>query len=208
MLITFEGIDYSGKSTQVKLLVAALERSRCEVLVLREPGGTAISEKIRAILLDTEHGELAERAELFLFSAARAQLVAQVVRPALAARRIVVCDRFYDSTTAYQGYGRGIDPAGVRAVNSIAAAGIVPDLTIFVDVSVAEVVRRARAAGLSADRMESAGTPFFERVREGYRALAEAEPKRWIVVNGERPQNAIHTEIWGAVQSRMSQAGA
>ena len=208
MLITFEGIDFSGKSTQVKLLVAALERSRCEVVLLREPGGTPISEKIRAMLLDVDHRELTHEAELFLFSAARAQLVSQVIRPALASRKIVVCDRFYDSTTAYQGYGRGIDPGGVRAVNGLAAAGVVPGLTILVDVTVEEVVRRRAAAGLSADRIEAAGREFFERVRSGYRAMADAERARWVVVDGMRAPAQIHEEIWSAVQSRISHSGA
>ena len=139
MLITFEGIYYSGKTTQANLLVERLKESRRDVLFLREPGGTPVSEKIRSILLDKRNLDLHSRAELLLFSAARTQLVREVILPALEKRTVVVCDRFYDSTTAYQGYGRGIDLADIRVMNRIATFGITPDRTFLVDVDLDEI---------------------------------------------------------------------
>lgn len=207
MFITFEGIDYSGKSTQAKLLVDVLRRQRCEAVLLREPGGTPISEKVRELVLDKKHLELTQRTELLLFSAARSQLVSEIIRPALEAGTIVVCDRFYDSTTAYQGYGRGIDLADVASLNRIATAGLIPDISIFVDVTVDEIIRRQLATNVPVDRMESAGREFFERVRAGYHAIAKAEPQRWHIVDGMRSVDAIHKEIVSVVQSRLSHSG-
>src|SRR5271169_2243176 len=207
MFITFEGIDYSGKSTQAKLLVDVLRRQRYETVLLREPGGTPVSEKVRELVLDKKHLELTQRTELLLFSAARSQLVSEIIRPALDAGTIVVCDRFYDSTTAYQGYGRGIDLADVASLNTIATAGLVPDLSIFVDVTVDEIIRRQNVANVPVDRMESAGREFFERVRAGYHAIAKAEPLRWHIVDGIRSVDVIHKEIVSVVQSRLSHSG-
>ncbi|HMD13474.1 MAG TPA: dTMP kinase [Bacteroidota bacterium] len=207
MFITFEGIDYSGKSTQAKLLVDVLRQQRYETVLLREPGGTPVSEKVRELVLDKKHLELTQRTELLLFSAARSQLVSEIIRPALDAGTIVVCDRFYDSTTAYQGYGRGIDLADVASLNTIATAGLVPDLSIFVDVTVDEIIRRQHVANVPVDRMESAGREFFERVRAGYHAIAKAEPLRWHIVDGIRSVDVIHKEIVSVVQSRLSHSG-
>ena len=202
MFITFEGLDCSGKSTQAKLLVDCLVQRGNDVVFLREPGGTAISEMIREILLDRKNLGITQKAELFLFSAARAQLVSQVIQPALEAGRVVVCDRFYDSTSAYQGYGRSLDLDDVRIVNSIAVAGTRPDLTVLVDVEIDEISRRRHRAGFPADRMEVSGGQFFERVREGYRALAREEPDRFILVDGMNPIDSVHKEILQIVQSR------
>ena len=203
MFITFEGIDYSGKSTQANLLVERLQKYGKEVVFLREPGGTAISEKIRDILLDKKHLELKQMAELFLFSAARTQLVSEVIQPALKSGKVVICDRFYDSTTAYQGYGRGIDLDEVHAINRIATMGTKPDITFFIDIEIDEIFRRQIAAGFSADRMESSGKDFFERVRNGYWQLAEKESDRFIVVSGKLTIEEIHKEIWGIVQKKI-----
>ena len=208
MFITFEGIDYSGKSTQANLLAEILRRQGNNVLLLREPGGTAVSERIREILLDKQYPEMTQRAELLLFSAARTQLVSQVIRPALNSETIVICDRFYDSSTAYQGYGRGLNLPDVMALNSFATDGTRPDLTFLVDVTVDEIARRRKSAGLSADRMESAGREFFEKVRDGYRQIAQMERSRCVVVNGMQPVDAIHAQIWSTVQSRLSYSGA
>jgi dTMP kinase len=204
MLITFEGIDYSGKTTQANLLVERLKESGRDVLFLREPGGTPVSEKIRSILLDKQHLDLNSRAELLLFSAARSQLVRQVIVPALERRTVVVCDRFYDSTTAYQGYGRGIDLADIRVINKIATFGITPDRTFLVDVGLGEIARRRAASGLSADRMESEGKEFFERVRRGYLAIAAEEPARVSLLDGASTIEAIHDVIWNEVQQRFT----
>jgi dTMP kinase len=201
MFITFEGIDCSGKTTQAKLVVERFTREGRNVLFLREPGGTPISEKIRELLLDRGHPELTQKAELFLFSAARTQLVAQVIAPALRSGHVVVCDRFYDSTTAYQGYGRGLDLQDVRHINGVAVAGTTPDLTLFIDIETDEIFRRQKDAGISADRMESAGSAFFEAVRRGYLAIARAEPGRFVVVDGMRPVQEIHTDIMRIIAS-------
>ncbi len=202
MFITFEGIDYSGKSTQIQLLADRLQREGRETIVLREPGGTPVSEAIRALLLDRKHLGMTEWSELFLFSAARAQLVREVVRPALAAHRVVLCDRFYDSSTAYQGYGRGLDLDHVRRINSIATGGLAPDLTFIVELSVEESVRRRLLARGSADRMESSGEEFYRRVADGYRTIAAAEPKRCILVDGTGTREALHEQIWAIVSER------
>src|SRR5208283_4229012 len=207
MFITFEGIDFSGKSTQAQLLVDILQQFGYKTVLLREPGGTLISEKIRELLLDTKHLELTQRTELLLFSASRAQLVSEIIRPALEAGTVVVCDRFYDSTTAYQGFGRGIDLAEVTSLNTIATGGLVPDLSVFVDVTVDEVLRRQHAVNVSIDRMESAGRDFFERVRSGYHTITKTESRRWHVVDGMRSVEVIHKEILSVVQSRLSHSG-
>lgn len=204
MFITFEGIDYSGKTTQANLLVERLRQTGRDVLFLREPGGTPVSEKIRSILLDKQHLDLNPRAELLLFSAARSQLVREVIVPALERGAVVVCDRFYDSTTAYQGYGRGIDLGEISVINRFATFRTTPGISFLVDVDLEVVARRREASGLSADRMESEGREFFERVRKGYLAIAAAEPTRVTVVDGGASVEAIHDGIWNHVERCIS----
>jgi dTMP kinase len=205
MFITFEGIDLSGKSTQALHLVTRLKEGRASsgavpvVRFLREPGGTPISERLREILLDRKYTELNPWAELFLFSAARAQLVSEVIRPALKRGEIVVCDRFYDSTTAYQGYGRGLDLETVRRINMAATGGTDPDLTIVVDIPVEEIGRRRRALGSGPDRMEDAGKEFFDRVRKGYAEIIRHEPHRVVCVDGTGSVRQVEDEVWRAV---------
>jgi len=194
MLLTFEGIDFCGKSTQASLLVKRLQGT-CTVRFIREPGGTRISEQLREILLDTRHKELTDVAELFLFSASRAQLVAEVIMPALERGEIVVCDRFFDSTTAYQGFGRGIDRSAIEAINTLATAGTVPGLTFIIDIPVGEIERRKRVAGLQFDRMETSGMDFFERVRAGYQEMARMSD-RFVLIDGTQPAQEIQKEIW------------
>lgn len=206
MFLTFEGVDSSGKTTQAALLVESL-RARGDVPVhfIREPGGTAISERLREILLDRNNLELSELTELFLFSASRAQLVSQVIVPALGRGEIVVCDRFADSTTAYQGYGRGLDLDAVRRINAVATAGTEPDVTVLVDITVAEIAARKNAAGGAIDRMENAGKEFYERVRAGYLAIAREHPERFVVIDGMRGVNDIARDIRRAVEQRQGQ---
>lgn len=175
--ITLEGIDGCGKSTQARLLAAALEHAGCAVLRLREPGGTEISEKIRALLLDPANAAMSETCELLLFEAARAQLVEEVIVPALAAGQVVVCDRFYDSTTAYQAFADGLDCAMVRSANALAVGECTPRLTLVYDVSVDEALAR-RAARAGQDRMELKGDVFQESVAAGFRAIAKLESER------------------------------
>ena len=203
MFITFEGLDYSGKTTQAALLVERLKKLGHDVVFLREPGGTALSEKIRLILLDREHIEITQKTELFLFSAARSQLVNDVIAPSLKMGKTVVCDRYSDSTTAYQGYGRGLDLEDVKTINRIATAGTRPTLTVLVDVDAAEIRRRRQARGITVDRMESSGDDFYERVHRGYHALVREEPDRFVVVSGSGSVEKIHEEIWGIIQKRL-----
>jgi dTMP kinase len=206
MFVTFEGVDCSGKTTQAAMLVDALRaRGGAIVHFIREPGGTAISERLREILLDRSNLELSELTELFLFSASRAQLVAQFILPALARGEIVVCDRFYDSTTAYQGYGRGLDLEAVRRINAVATAGTEPDLTVLVDIPVGEIEARKKASGGAPDRMENAGRAFYERVRKGYLAIAREQPGRFVVIDGMRNVNDIALDIRRAVEERFEQ---
>jgi dTMP kinase len=213
MFITFEGLDCSGKSTQAQLLVEKLSAGplpgsdrRQPVRLIREPGGTAISERLRNILLDRATLELDERAELLLFEASRAQLVHRVIRPALAGGEIVICDRYADSTTAYQGYGRNLDLAAVKQINLFATGGLVPDVTYFVDITPAEIVQRKSRRGDPPDRMESAGRQFYERVREGYLDIARCEPDRFVVVDGMPPIPAVEDAVWRALANATNRA--
>ncbi len=203
MFITFEGIDSSGKTTQLLLLEARLRGKALPTLVIREPGGTGLSEKIRALLLDPSHGEMDEIAELFLFSAARAQLARDAIIPALRQGVTVISDRFSDSTTAYQGYGRGIDLAAIERINALAARGVRPDLTFFLDIPWEESVRRRGLALRTDDRMERASKEFFDRVRAGYRAICDAEADRCVVIDGAADPQAIHAEIAGRVERTL-----
>lgn len=203
MFITFEGIDYSGKTTHAKALVDFLKEQNLPVLFLREPGGTSISEKIRTILLDRVNLGMTQVAELFLFSSARAQLVREVINPALKKNIIVVCDRFTDSTVAYQGYGRGIELQDIRRINHIATGGLIPDITFLVDITIDEIYRRQVAAGIEVDRMESSGKEFFEKVRDGYWRIAQEAPNRFVVVNGTREIDVIQNEIRDIIMKRI-----
>lgn len=200
MLLTFEGIDGSGKSTQARLLVGYLERKGLTPLLVREPGGTALSERVRSLLLDPD-ADIAPRAELLLFSAARAQLVEEVIRPALDAGRLVVADRFYDSTTAYQGAGRGLaDPEWLHTFHGFVTGGLAPDRTYFIDVPLGTAAARR---GRDRDRMEEAGEDFFARVRAGYQRLAEREPERVMTLDGQRPVEALHAAIVRDLKRRL-----
>lgn len=179
--ISLEGVDGSGKSTQASLLVERLREQRREVVALREPGGTPISEKIRALLLDPENAEMADECELLLYEASRAQLVREVIEPALLRGAIVVCDRFYDSTHAYQHGGRGLSDALVSRANELGCCGLSPDVTLVLDIDPAAALARATAQG--ADRLEAEGLAFQQRVRKDYLALAQADPARVRVID-------------------------
>ena len=195
MLITFEGLDYSGKSTQVQLLADRLTLQDHRVLILREPGGTDIGEKIRKMLLDKNNDGMTEASELFLFSASRSQLIQEVVRPALEGGMVIICDRYYDSTTAYQGYGRGIPLEVINAINRYAVGGFVPDVTFFLDIPIREIEKRIHAAKTHKDRMESSGIEFYERTRNGFLQIAKEE-SRYFVMDGLQPIDDMHEQIW------------
>jgi dTMP kinase len=205
MFISFEGIDGSGKSTQLVLLRDVLEQAGATVMTIREPGATLLSESIREILLSTKQ-TITPTAELLLFSAARTQLVEQVIEPALEQGTVILCDRYVDSTTAYQGYGRMLDMDSVKSCNRIATRGVMPSVTFFIDVAFDQAQQRMQfdtAAG-EPDRMERAGREFFERVREGYLAIATDDPARMVVIDGARDRSAIHDDILQVLRDRTS----
>lgn len=193
--ITLEGIDGCGKSTQAQLLAEDFERAGYDVLLLREPGGVRISEKIRALLLDPSNAEMSDTCELLLYEAARAQLVHEVVAPALAAGRLVVCDRFYDSTTAYQGYANGMDLGLVQQANELAVGAYRPDMTLVFDLDPQVAAARAAARDAAPDRMEAKGLAYQERVAAGFRALAAAEPARVKLVDAARGIKDVHADV-------------
>jgi dTMP kinase len=188
MLITFEGIDGCGKTTQFELLAAHLRKQGKDVLTLREPGGTEFSEKIRDILLHSKD-MLTPQSELFLFEAARADLVEKVIKSALLEDKIVILDRFYDSTTAYQGHGRKIDLTVVKASNELAISGLKPDITFFLDIPLEVSYERSNHRKL--DKIEQSGDSFFNRVIEGYHKIAKEEPERVVSIDGTKTRNEI-----------------
>ena len=194
MLFTFEGLDGSGKSSQISLLEARLRASGRKVLSLREPGGTEISERVRSMLLDSDLN-ISPTAELLLFSAARAQLVAERIRPAMNEGFVVLCDRFFDSTTAYQGAGRGVaDPAWIESLHIVATGGLVPDRTYLINVS--QETARKRMGTAVRDRMEKSDTEFYRRVALCYQQLADREPDRFVSIDGEAGVDDVQAEIW------------
>lgn len=202
LFITVEGVDGCGKSTQARLIAAALEAAGHSVLRLREPGGVAISEKIRAILLDPANGEMGDVCELLLYEAARAQLVHQVIRPALAAGKTVICDRFYDSTTAYQAFADGLDRGMVSQANELAVDGCRPDLTLVFDLPVEDALRR-RSDRAAEDRLELKGLEFQARVAAGFRAVAADEPDRVKLVDA----GGSIAEVFSSVVDELRSAG-
>ena len=200
-LITFEGIDGSGKSTQIQLLEAEFEKLDISYKTFREPGGTKLSEKIRAILLDKENIELYSNAESLLFAAARAQLTAEQIKPAITKGEFVICDRFTDSTIAYQGYGRGLNINNLELINTIATDGLIPDITFILDIDPQKATERLKT--VNPDRMEAAGIDFFKDIRQGYYQIREQNQSRCIVINGEKPQKDISKEIHHIIMKRF-----
>jgi len=203
LFISFEGSEGCGKSTQIGLLCDWLEQAGATVTRVREPGGTALGEEVRHLLKHSAAGEgMCAEAEILLFSASRAQLVREVVAPALeGAAGVVVADRFVDSTTVYQGLARGLDLAEVRAINHLATAGILPDLTIVLDLPVETARARLDRRGEARDRLEREEDAFFERVRRGYLELAKAEPGRILVLDGAEDPATVHARVCDAIRS-------
>lgn len=204
--ITFEGPEGGGKSTHAHALAARLREAGRTVLLTREPGGTRLAERIRGLVREEVEDPPVTRCEVMLFLAARAQVVAEVIRPALARGEWVVCDRFADSTFAYQGYGRGIDVGLLRSFNDFATEGLMPDLTILLDVppetSKARLAARQTATATEADRIERAGDLFHRRLREGFLEMARGEPARFVVVDSSGDREAVAEKVWAAVRSR------
>lgn len=207
MFITFEGIDCSGKSTQARLLAERLRATGREVIELREPGNTRISEHLRELLLSKTYEEINARTELLMFAASRAQLVAEVILPALHRGAIVICDRFADSTVAYQGYGRGLPLEDIIHINRIATQETIPDMTFYLDISPETAIARCvDRQGTATDRMEESGIHFFERVINGYMRLANMNADRYFVVDGGLEVDEIHQTIGRLTNEQMSQA--
>lgn len=199
MFVTLEGIDGAGKSTQAALLAEALGP---ETLLLREPGGTAAGERVRELIKDPAI-ELSPRAELLLFCAARAELVERVIRPALDDGRDVVCDRFMDSTVAYQGAARGVGIDTARALNEVAVAGCVPDLTVLLRLGpVVAAQRGAGRGGFGSDRFEAEGEAFQARIATAFDELAAAEPERFQVIDAGGDEREVAAAVWAAVEAR------
>lgn len=205
--ITFEGPEGGGKSTQVQMLSEALARRSVPHVTTREPGGTETADALRQILLDCRTRDLGSRAELLLLEAARADHVRRVIRPNLDRGLVVICDRFTDSSVAYQGGGRGLDPAVVGRLNDFATDGLHPDLTVLIDVDPEEGLHRAgRQGALQLDRLESAGLDFHRRVRAAFLTLARNEPHRFVVVDGRRPVPEVAALILDAFVTRYETA--
>lgn len=200
MLITFEGIDGSGKSTQIKLLADYLKRLGQQVILFREPGSSLVSEKIRDILLDNNL-EINPYTELLLFEAARAELVEKEIIPAINNGITILLDRFYDSTTAYQGYGRDLDITSVKQCNLIATQGIKPDLTYFLDISIKTSSKRS--SNKEKDRMENAGNAFYKSVIAGYKQIAKEEPDRFFIIDASGDIADTHNLIVNILRSKL-----
>jgi dTMP kinase len=201
--ISFEGIDLSGKTTQIDLLLKKLELLGEKVTVLREPGGTIISEQIRDILLNKNHQEMTDFCEVFLYSAARNQLISEKIIPELEAGNYIIADRYVDSTTAYQGFGRRIPLELIRHINEASTGNLMPGLTFFLDLDPLEIEHRRKISGKEADRLEKAGDEFYSRVYKGYHKMAELEPERIKIINAAKSIDQIFNEIWEFVSQKL-----
>ena len=208
LFVTFEGPEGCGKTSQISLLAAYLRDQGYDVLTTREPGGTPVSERVRAIVLDPSHTDMEPTTEFLLFSAARAQHVAEVIRPHLERGGVVLCDRFADSSLAYQGYGYGLDLEVRRAITHFATGGLVPDLTLFLDLPVeAGLRRKAGGRGDAWNRMEQKQLAYHERVRAGYLAMAAAEPDRWVTIDATGDIQVVQDAIREAIMRELVQRG-
>jgi dTMP kinase len=200
LFITFEGGEGCGKSTQSRLLLKKLEQQNIPVVLTHEPGGTTLGNELRKTLKRKRDSSISPQAELFLLAASRAQLVAEVIRPALEEGKVVVCDRFTHSTMVYQGYGRGLDFTAIKMVNNMATRYLNPDLIIFLDISPEQGLARKQSLK---DRFELEDLSFHRRVREGYLKMAAAEPDRWLVIDASLPKGKIAGIIWDRVSQLL-----
>jgi dTMP kinase len=203
LFITFEGPEGSGKSTQARLLGEHLQQDGVSVILTREPGGTRVGEKVRSILLDLANTDICPVTEALLYLASRAQLVHEVIRPSLDSCDVVVCDRFADSTFAYQGYGNGLDLLTLRSVNEFAAGGLHPDLTFYLDLPVKVGLERKKGPDVEWTRLDAKEVVFHERVRSGYLQMAAAEPARWVLIDATLPVDEIRRLIFERTLSTL-----
>ena len=206
MFISFEGLDGSGKTTQIQMVMAYLRQNGYDVLLTREPGGTAIGDQIRDVLHSLDNTEMDPTAELLLYNASRAQLVAEVLRPHLEKGGLVICDRFFDSTLAYQGYGHQLDLKQLKAVVEFATGGLRPDLTFFLDIPPEEGLKRRKQASLFGDewnRLDDMELSFHKRVYNGYKKLIKAEPERWVRVDALAGVDEVQASIRKALKKRL-----
>ncbi len=206
LFITFEGSEGCGKSTQIRRIAEKLRADGREVISLREPGGTPIGEQIRNLLqYDDDASAMTSEAELLLFAASRAQLVREVIRPALERGAVVLCDRFFDSTTVYQGVARALPAAEVAAINVFAVGSTLPDLTLLLDLDAAEGRLRASLRKGPVDRMEQEGGEFYEAVRRGYLELAQKNPSRFVVIDASPDESVVAASIEAAIMYRLKE---
>ena len=201
LFITFEGGEGCGKSTHSRLLFERLQQGSIPLVLTHEPGGTPLGDELRKAVKRKGRSSISPLAELFLFAASRAQLVAEVIRPGLKAGKVVICDRFTHSTLVYQGYGRGLDLAIVEKINSMATQDLKPDLTVFLDISPEQGLARKRSP--IRDRFESEDLSFHRRVREGYLKMAAAEPDHWLVIDASLPKRKVAGIIWDRVSQLL-----
>jgi dTMP kinase len=207
--ITFEGPEGSGKTTQMQQLADYLQQQGCDVLCTREPGGSRIGDRVREILLDPDHVEMARITEFLLFSAARAQHVEQVIRPHLEHGGVVLCDRYADSSLAYQGYGNQLDLGTLRLITRFATGQLTPDLTLYLDIDVVEgLQRKVGGDGDAWNRIEEKGIAYHQRVRAGYLAMIAEEPERWVLLDASGDVQQIQAAIRQEVEARGILAGA
>jgi dTMP kinase len=202
MFITLEGPEGSGKTRQISLLADALIQHGYSILVTREPGGTPVGDQIRSVLFDLKNTDMRPRTEILLFQASRAQLVEQVIRPSLASGDIVLCDRYADSTLAYQGYGHQVDMDELESIVLFATGGLRPDLTLLLDVDI-EVGLRRKLDASEWNRLDAYDLGFHRRVRQGYLEMAQAEPGRWVVIDAGQPPEAVLAAILKVVLGRL-----
>jgi dTMP kinase len=204
MFITLEGPEGSGKTSQMLPLITHLQEAGYEAIATREPGGTLIGDQIRQVLHDLKNTAMHPHTETLLYQASRAQLVERLIRPALEEGKIVVCDRYADSTLAYQGYGHEQDIEGLRAIIHYATGGLKPNLTLLLDLDVEEGLRRRSEDAANWNRLDAYGLEFHRRVRAGYHTLVAQEPERWVVIDASQPLQDVQTAIREAVMSRVA----
>ncbi|UCC54626.1 MAG: dTMP kinase [Anaerolineaceae bacterium] len=203
MFITFEGPEGSGKSSQIQRLALFLKEKRIPVLVTREPGGTDIGDQIRKCLHDVANTEMRATTEFLLYSASRAQLVREFIRPALANGHTVLCDRYADSTIAYQGYGRSLDLSDLVAITRFATGGLVPDLTLLLDIDVERGLARRVAGQSEMNRLDLEAIAFHQRVREGYHQLAKRDMLRWRIIDADRPEDIVQADLRKIIMEKV-----